>query len=407
MSLGRLAFGSVRRGPALQSVTRIAVAASSSHLLERRWYSSTIGTATEISSSPLTSFVTFPAYTLAQPPRAQIDVQPGQRIVVVGDVHGDLNALKQFLTIAQVYDPSTNSWIGGDTICIQCGDIMDRGSQELACWQLLCQLSHQADAVGGALSVLWGNHEVMNALGLFHYTEGDEFERMVGKPFDLIAPMRSQWRRQFAGNDPPRWAACEPGGLLAKSLFSQLSVAVVVGRTLCVHAGLTTQHLEAYEGSLERLNQAAQVWITTSHHGYNYNTLDSKVSPDEVINLANSRARVASRALPGCLGGKGSESTSPVWMRDYSNTTITPSAQTMLDQILGELATSRIVMGHTPQPMINCAGGGKAWRIDIAASRGMGGGTPEVLEIIHGSDTDEIHVLNHSGRIPANERMMD
>jgi len=407
MSLGHVAFASVGRGAVLHSLARIVGTAASAHLPNRRRYSSTIKTCTELSSSPLTSFVSFPAYALAKPPRAQIDVQPGQRIVVVGDVHGDFQALKRFLTIAEVYDPSTNKWIGGDTICVQCGDIMDRGSQELACWQLMCQLSHQAEAAGGALSVLWGNHEVMNALGLFHYTEGDEFERIVGRPFDLISPMRSQWRRQFAGNEPPRWAACEPGGLLAQSLFSQLSVAVVVGRTLCVHAGLTTQHLQSYEGSLERLNQAAQTWITTAHHGYNNNTLDSKVPPDEVIQLANSRARIASKALPACLGGKGSEATSPVWMRDYSNATITPSAQTMLNEILKELSVSRIVMGHTPQSMINCAGGGKAWRVDIAASRGMGGGTPEVLEIIHGSDNDEIHVLNHSGRVPAKERMMD
>jgi hypothetical protein len=59
-----------------------------------------------------------------------------------------------------------------------------------------------------------------------------------------------------------------------------------------------------------------------------------------------------------------------------------------------------MVMGHTPQRRIHSALGGKAWRIDVGASKGVMGGTPEVLEILHmGGEDDEdvIKILTVDG----------
>jgi len=68
----------------------------------------------------------------------------------------------------------------------------------------------------------------------------------------------------------------------------------------------------------------------------------------------------------------------------------------------------RMVMGHTPQRNINAALQGKAWRIDVGASKGVLGGTPEVLEIIHmGGENDEdiVNILTVDGdRISGKER---
>ena len=359
----------------------------------------------------LSELIGFPGLHLAPPPSSASlkHLAPGQRVVAVGDIHGDYQALQQMLTVAGVYDAKTDAWIGGDTICVQVGDIMDRGPTELACWHLLCRLSHEAKEAGGALIVLYGNHEVLNALGLFHYTTGGaaEYDHYLGKPLDFLQPSLP-WRRQFAGNQPARWAACEPGGLLASSLWQHLQVAVVVGRTVCVHAGLTADHVQAYGGSLDRLNQAARRWILSMHHGQNYNTLDDKtVKPESIIHLANARARAASQALPLCLGGgNGGDAESPIWMRDYSNFQPDAQAQQLLDRALDAVGDDvhRMVMGHTPQPRINSALQAKAWRIDVGVSRGMGQGTPEVLEIIHGEEQDELTVLTAKGRIPAENR---
>ena len=68
----------------------------------------------------------------------------------------------------------------------------------------------------------------------------------------------------------------------------------------------------------------------------------------------------------------------------------------------------RMVMGHTPQQKINAALDGKAWRIDVGASKGVMGGTPEVLEIIHqGGENGEdvVNILTVAGsRISGKER---
>ena len=200
-------------------------------------------------------------YQLVSPAANEIPLEEGQRLVCIGDVHGDFQALEEFVTISQVYSRQHQQWIGGNTILVQCGDVLDRGSQELQCFDLLTKLSQQAAAQGGCVVLLWGNHEALNAGGMFHYTTGEgEYEAWLGPKID--AQLQTQkWRVQYAGNQPARWAAYEPGaGVLAHPLLSNMKVAVKVGRTVCVHAGLTAKHLDQY-GGLKGMNDDAQKWM--------------------------------------------------------------------------------------------------------------------------------------------------
>jgi len=410
-------------------------------------------------TSPLSPLLTpqiLSTYTL--PPTTigkddyQTDLPKNQRIVAFGDVHGDITALRRFLIAAKVLDPDSTDfnprWIGNTTICIQTGDVLDRGDDELACFRLLATLSRQAVEQGGQLLLLYGNHESLNSAGLFHYANpggNAEFERDIGARIDYNYGS-NRWRLQFAGNQPSRWAAMEPGGILAENMLGNMLVSCVVGRTVFVHAGLMGSHLREYrervygtegvenvvgeevdshvrEEGVEKkgiryangisgMNHEAREWISKSHHGPNnnwgeYNTVE------EVIAAAQHRAKVASKAMPDCLGG-GIGASSPVWMRDYSqpNDAVpkNPRAKDMIVEALKETGpdVQRMVMGHTPQYKINSALGGRAWRIDVGASQGVMGGTPEVLEIIHmGGENDEdiVSILTVDGkRVPAKER---
>ena len=200
-------------------------------------------------------------YQLPNTNQDRLPLRKNQRLVCFGDVHGDLSALKRFLTISQVYDG--RRWVGGDSILVQCGDVLDRGSQELQCYSLLTELSRQAHAEGGRVILLWGNHEALNAAGLFQYTTGDdEYEDAVGTSLDASLKT-NRWRLQFAGNQPARWASYEPGGLLSSPLLSNMKVSVQVGKTVCVHAGLTKRHLQEW-GGLEGMNRMAKDWIQQS-----------------------------------------------------------------------------------------------------------------------------------------------
>jgi len=350
----------------------------------------------------------------------QNNLDVGQRIVSFGDVHGDINALRRFLDIAGILDPeSTNEepiWSGGNTICVQTGDVLDRGDDELTCFRLLATLSRQADKAGGALLLLYGNHEVLNAGGLFQYANPGgnvEFDQTIGKRIDYNYGS-NRWRLQFAGNEPSRWASFEPGGLLAENMLGNMLVACVVGRTVFVHAGLMASHLsgnsvdengEKVYGGVSRINKQAREWILKAHHGDNNNWGEYN-EVEDVIAAAQNRAKVASKAMPDCLGG-GIGPSSPVWMRDYSQPNDKEPknrmAESMIVDALNEAGVDvqRMVMGHTPQRRINSALGGKAWRIDVGASDGVMGGTPEVLEIIHMAgedDEDIVNVLTEDGK---------
>lgn len=352
-----------------------------------------------------------------------IDLPKGTRIVCFGDVHGDILALYKFLQASKLLHPKSTIthpiWNGGNAILVQCGDILDRGAEELFCLRYLTSLARQAPEQGGKVILLHGNHEALNANGLFQYADprgNQEIEVVFGKTLDKIKSDGSErWRIQYAGNVPSRWAAFEPNGWLAKPLYSNMSVAAVVGKTVFVHAGLTKDHLMKY-GGIEKMNQDARDWFLAEYpeelqndDGYKFQTVQ------EVIDNANLRARTASKTMPECLGG-GIGAASPVWMRDYSSPSDSPprspKAQEMIDECLAEIGNGveRMVMGHTPQDQINAALKGKAWRIDVGASRGVMNGTPEVLEIIHqGGENGEdiISILTVEGdRIPASERQM-
>lgn len=352
-----------------------------------------------------------------------IDLPKGTRIVSFGDVHGDILALYKFLQASKLLHPKSTIthpiWNGGNAILVQCGDILDRGAEELFCLRYLTSLARQAPEQGGKVILLHGNHEALNANGLFQYADprgNQEIEVVLGKTLDKMKSDGSErWRLQYAGNVPSRWAAFEPNGWLAKPLYSNMSVAAVVGKTIFVHAGLTKDHLMKY-GGIEKMNQDARNWFLTEYpeelrndDGYKFQTVQ------EVIDNANLRARTASKTMPECLGG-GIGAASPVWMRDYSSPSDSvprsPKAQQMIDECLAEIGNGveRMVMGHTPQNQINAALKGKAWRIDVGASRGVMNGTPEVLEIIHqGGENGEdiISILTVEGdRIPASERQM-
>ena len=50
----------------------------------------------------------------------------GDRVVAIGDVHGEYDGLVSILQRTGLIDAETH-WIGGDTTLVQTGDLFDRG----------------------------------------------------------------------------------------------------------------------------------------------------------------------------------------------------------------------------------------------------------------------------------------
>ncbi len=103
------------------------------------------------------------------------DVWSGvERIVAVGDVHGDYEALAEVMRSAGLID-SKDNWAGGKAHLVQLGDVPDRGPDSRKAMDLLMKLEKQALRAGGRVHVLIGNHEAMNVYGDLRYVSDSEY----------------------------------------------------------------------------------------------------------------------------------------------------------------------------------------------------------------------------------------
>jgi hypothetical protein len=89
------------------------------------------------------------------------------RVVAVADLHGDYRSFVFILAHPQVglVDQDLR-WIGGKAHLVQLGDVMDRGPDARKIFDLLMRLEKEAEAAGGMVHTLLGNHEEMNITGI-------------------------------------------------------------------------------------------------------------------------------------------------------------------------------------------------------------------------------------------------
>jgi len=264
-----------------------------------------------------------PPQPKAAPASLRGDAVSPERVVAIGDLHGDLDATRRALRLAGALS-ETDHWSGGSLTVVQTGDTIDRGDEDREVLDLLERLRAEAAAEGGALITLNGNHEVMNVAADFRYVS------------EASAAAFSMGRAQ----------AFAPGGPYAMKLASW-PVIQQVGDSVFVHGGVLPHHVRY---GIEKLNRETSQWMR------------------------------GAGPLPSLL----TQEDGPIWTRVYS-TPGAPSACVQLAQALGALSAKRMIVGHTPQPSgINAGCEGRVWRIDTGLSRHYGG-PMQVLEVVKGS----------------------
>jgi len=97
-----------------------------------------------------------------------------ERVVAFADVHGAHAELSALLQSVGVIDAELR-WTGGKTHLVSLGDLLDRGADSRRVMDLLMRLQREAEAAGGRVHVVLGNHETMNVLGDLRYVAADEF----------------------------------------------------------------------------------------------------------------------------------------------------------------------------------------------------------------------------------------
>ena len=84
-----------------------------------------------------------------------------ERIVAIGDIHGELHIFRQLLRHTGLIDDA-DRWVGGSATLVQTGDFLDRGPDVRGVMDLLMELQARSAEAGGRVIVLLGNHEAMN-----------------------------------------------------------------------------------------------------------------------------------------------------------------------------------------------------------------------------------------------------
>jgi len=269
-----------------------------------------------------------------------------QRIVAIADLHGDLDSTRAALRLAGAVD-TVDHWVGGNLIVVQTGDQLDRGDDEQAILDWLDRLQDEAQAAGGALHILNGNHELMNARPDLRYvTEGGfvDFQDSV----EISAP-----DSLLLAHDPfqrARVAAFRPGGPYARMLAKR-PVVLILGENVFVHGGVLPMHLDY---GLERLNREVSAWLL------------GEGEPPAFIHTRES----------------------PTWTRTYSDD-VGDDDCAQLAAVLERLGAKRMIVGHTVQDEgITPLCDGTVWCIDSGLAEYYGSRI-EVLEI----EGDQIRVL--------------
>jgi hypothetical protein len=259
-----------------------------------------------------------------------------ERLVAIGDLHGDLDHARRALRLAGAID-AHDKWIGGPLVVVQTGDEIDRGDDDRAILDLVEDLKKQAKTAGGELVALLGNHEIMNASLDFRYVTAGGFAAFPFTPGDG-AP--------GSGASSPergRATAFTPGGPYA-ALLGRRPLLAEVGGSIFVHGGVLPKHVTY---GLDRMNDQLDDWLLGKRH-----------DPPAVV-----------------VADDG-----PVWTRVYSGEDGQADCST-LSRVLAELGAKRMVVGHTVQHRgVNSACGGAVWRIDVGLAHYFGGPI-EALEI--------------------------
>jgi hypothetical protein len=262
-----------------------------------------------------------------------------ERLIAVGDVHGDFSAAMAALRLAGVVD-DLDHWSGGPAVVVQLGDQLDRGDDERQILDRFRQLEQEAAHAGGGFYWLIGNHEVMNAQIDFRYVKPKGFT-----DFNEFAPLGQG--DGYLGSLPTaklgRGAAFRPGGPYAKFL-ARNNVIMKVGDSVLVHGGLRQSWADL---SLAKMNSEMRQWLTGAS--------------DQAPDFAD--------AADG-----------PLWDRTFGEE---PSAAACaeLKDTLDTLGANRMIIAHTVQENgITSACSDRVWRVDTGLASYYGGPT-QVLEI--------------------------
>jgi hypothetical protein len=289
--------------------------------------------------------------SLRPPDRPPIAVTGVDSLFVLGDTHGEYDAVVEGLQAAGLIDASLR-WVGGRNHVAFAGDLTDRGPDVLGLLWLVYRLEREAAAAGGAVHVVLGNHEIMVLLGDLRYVHPKELQ---------IAELHgANYQRMFDVRESVlgRWLASKPG-------------LIRVDRALIAHGGLG----ELYAGyGLVEFDDSLRTYVAEELFARWADT--TWVVP---MDSATFQRRDDFFWHPD----------SAFWHRDYVRT---DTAGPVLDRVLTTMESDVLVVGHTAVATMSAAYDG---RLIAAHTPGHGA---EMLLLVRRPDGYDRYRVSAAGR---------
>jgi hypothetical protein len=321
---------------------------------------------------------------------------PTNRIVAVGDLHGDFAAWRDIARAARLVDGS-GRWIGGNSVLVQTGDVVDRGPDSLKILDDLMRLQKQAPDQGGQVVALVGNHEAMNMTGDLRYVSAGDYAAFADRSSrrrleDFYAANKPGIVAAYRQRDPDisedaihqAWFAANPvgsiehaiawrpDGRIGRWILANPAAAIIDGN-LFVHGGISPAYVHMPISEINRQVRLALMARTTDPKAI----INDPLGPLWYRGLAEADTTAA--GVPASAA---------------ADSAAEPPVEDQITQILAAFGAKRIVIGHTPVLTgIAIRHGGRLIQIDTGITSAYGGKV-SYLEI--SDDLPTPHVIERS-----------
>lgn len=257
------------------------------------------------------------------------------RIVVIGDIHGDMTRLTKVLIDAKIINTDFK-WIAEpyDTTIVQLGDQVDDlriRNNEIIEWNSKPDfgtiiftdfLSNLAKRNGGNFISLIGNHELLNTKGNFEYVSKKN---------------RVKYRHELF----------MPGGYYT-NILAKRPIVLKIGDYIFCHGGIKMEHLIMLEECERNIYELNYIWSD-----YMNNEADCMINKYLLNQLIfSSNGILWTRNINGCV-----------------------------NEVLNKLKSKYMIVGHTIVPEITLKDD-KIWYVDTGLSKKYGKNEFQYLDII-------------------------
>jgi len=247
-------------------------------------------------------------------------------ILVLSDIHGDIDYLNSILTEMKVVDEK-GDWQWQENQLVITGDSVDKGPADFAVLWRLYQLSQQATNSGGTVHVLIGNHENYQLRGNHSRLHTDLRVKAFAMAENLTASTTTYSQQTILG----KWLRTRP-------------IVIRLGKYLFTHGGLSKTHLKS-KYTLSELNES--VW-----EYYRADKL-STLNPTEQFSLT--------------LGREGL-----IWFRGQlrENKKNTPTSKELAN-ILKQYGAEVLVIGHSAVDVLEAKIDNQVWPVHAEHKSGQ------------------------------------